>query len=521
MLQKLNERLQGVVAWIIVALVATTFTLFGVDYYIQARETSTNIAIEVNGEPISKEVVNLKYDRMRQALEARGVTEFDKQYKQQVLNELILNQVAIQSADQYGFHVSHSQVLEMIMRIPAFQEKGLFSQSRYLQILSGMHFTHETFQREVQEGMLLNQLRFAFANTNFALPNEVDTYVKLFNQVRDYRYILIFPRLFLNTISVSDEDINAYFKQHKQNYISPELVSLEFVCLSISDIKTKIHLTTDELTQYYQENQNNYVTKNGKIKPYEAVKSIVYEQLLAERAQVDYARALEELSDLSYQTPDELTSVSKKMGLPLERTSVFSKQGGDSPVTKNPHVITAAFSRDVLSLGNNSSPIQLDNETMIVVRIAEHIRPKQKPLEDVKSLIEESVRKEKSQAESLKLGEDILNAKNIKAREQLINQYQLTWKTATHAPRDEKQLPTWLNMLAFSLPDTPGVLIGRDLNSQGYVLLEIQKVIDGNLKSLNKDKLTQITQQIEVSEGRLDYDLYMNQQMHQAKILHH
>ena len=40
MLQKLNERIQGVVAWLVIILIAITFTLFGVDYYLQSHQTS-------------------------------------------------------------------------------------------------------------------------------------------------------------------------------------------------------------------------------------------------------------------------------------------------------------------------------------------------------------------------------------------------------------------------------------------------------------------------------------------------
>ena len=44
MLQKLNERIQGLVAWIIIILVAITFTLFGVDYYLQVAPVAAATA---------------------------------------------------------------------------------------------------------------------------------------------------------------------------------------------------------------------------------------------------------------------------------------------------------------------------------------------------------------------------------------------------------------------------------------------------------------------------------------------
>lgn len=50
MLQKLNEHIQGVVAWLVIILIAITFTLFGVDYYFQSRQIS-DAKVIVNDRP--------------------------------------------------------------------------------------------------------------------------------------------------------------------------------------------------------------------------------------------------------------------------------------------------------------------------------------------------------------------------------------------------------------------------------------------------------------------------------------
>src|SRR5262245_12210786 len=108
MLQKLNERLQGVVAWFIVLLIAITFTLFGVDYFVQSRKTSHAPAV-VNGHPISEMFFERNYKRIRAQNKSSLSLKEEKKLKTQVLNYLIRNEVMLQGAGHYGFEVSPKQ----------------------------------------------------------------------------------------------------------------------------------------------------------------------------------------------------------------------------------------------------------------------------------------------------------------------------------------------------------------------------------------------------------------------------
>jgi peptidyl-prolyl cis-trans isomerase D len=62
----------------------------------------------------------------------------------------------------HGFEVSPAQANSAILSIPQFQQDGHFSKDKYQQALTGALFTPETFQKEVRQGMLLNQQRFCF-----------------------------------------------------------------------------------------------------------------------------------------------------------------------------------------------------------------------------------------------------------------------------------------------------------------------------------------------------------------------
>lgn len=81
MLQKLNERIQGVVAWLVVILIGITFTLFGVDYYLQSHQT-TNSKVVVNGTPLTIQSFENNYRRARSMQDIEQMTAADeKNYK--------------------------------------------------------------------------------------------------------------------------------------------------------------------------------------------------------------------------------------------------------------------------------------------------------------------------------------------------------------------------------------------------------------------------------------------------------
>ncbi|KTD22623.1 SurA N-terminal domain-containing protein [Legionella londiniensis] len=622
MLQKLNERIQGIVAWVIVILIAVTFAFFGVDYYIQSRHDAEILA-EVNGEAISKREFELVYQRTRQFRDASQINPSQEQrFKRQVMNEMIINLVSLQAAKKYGFHVSGEQANAAILNIPQFQEDGHFSSARYQQALSGALFTPETFQKEVRQGMVLNQQRFAFIGTAFALPSEVERFIKLYMQTRDYVYWLIPAANFASGVKIADREISEYYQQHQKEFVSPEQVVVDYVRLSMADIKKKISLSEEQIQSYYEENRSNYLlpakwkvahilfaipsgasreeieqiqiraekaygelqadpnqfetmakqysddklsalqngilpwivagqsdmdkalinlTQPGQIsppiktrhgyqifkliaykpaetKPFSQVKEDIRGQLQSELAQAKYAQLMEDLSDLSYQSPDSLEPVARALDLKVESTKPFSRQGGQPPLADNQKFIRAAFSHDVLELGNNSEPIQVDDDSVVVLRVQKHIPASQLPLAEVSSKIADLLAKQKAERKALQIGQELLQANEAK-RQNIIEKYNLKTQEVASAGRESDEAPALINQLAFALPN-PGASKGGRLENGDYAVVELKKMNDGDPAKLDNEQIANITQQLEASYGVMAYDLYVNQLMRDAKINH-
>ncbi|MDP1601928.1 MAG: SurA N-terminal domain-containing protein [Legionella sp.] len=625
MLQKLNERIQGVVAWIVIILIAVTFTLFGVDYYMQSHQAS-DVEVTVNEQPITKQAFEINYRRNRQQ---RDPSEFtaasENALKKQVLDDMIANLITVQAARSSGFEVSAEQANAAIVSIPQFQQDGHFSTERYQQALSGAMFTPESFQNEVRQGMLLNQQRFAFIGSAFAIPAEIRRFVKLYMQTRDYDYLQISTALFLDKKQVTDEQVALYYKKHQAEFTAPEKVSIDYIRLSMQQIREGLKVSDEDIQRYYDDNQTNFLTpaqwkvshilfalpagadadmqkevkqnaeeayqalqnnptqfsqwvktmssdklsaqndgelpwisagqtefdkalstltlqgqisyplktahgyevfklisyKPAALKPLAEVKTQIAEQLTTEVAQNQYAQVLEQLTDLSYQTPDSLAPVAEALKLPVEQTELFSREGGNTEITKNKPVINAAFSHDVMELSNNSEPVQLDNDSVLVLRVNKHIAAAKKPLADVKALIVDKLALEQAEIKAKELGATMLSAKTeVPPYSSVIDAKQLVWHEVEQATRDSDKADAMINDLAFSLA-RPDSRDGRQLMNGDFVIVRLKKISDGQFKNLDKEQQSSLAQQIETSYGLMDYDLYVNNLVSTAKIERH
>lgn len=105
---------------------------------------------------------------------------------------------------------------------------------------------------------------------------------------------------------------------------------------------------------------------------------------LVERRFVEASR---ELSNLAYESPD-LEEPANALGLEVVTHEPAGRNGGEG-LTANPRVMQAAFSEEVLQDDLNSSLIELDADTAVVVRVRDHLRPSLRPLEEIRDEVED------------------------------------------------------------------------------------------------------------------------------------
>lgn len=120
-------------------------------------------------------------------------------------------------------------------------------------------------------------------------------------------------------------------------------------------------------------------------------------ELKTQQVEQRFVEATKQLEDSSFEASD-LAQPAQELGLKVETSEPFGREGGKG-ITANRAVIQAAFSEEVLQEGANSNAIELDPETVVVLRVKEHRKPELLPLEQVASSIREHLAKEQATTE--------------------------------------------------------------------------------------------------------------------------
>ncbi|WP_434672389.1 SurA N-terminal domain-containing protein [Pseudomonas sp. R1-15] len=127
-----------------------------------------------------------------------------------------------------------------------------------------------------------------------------------------------------------------------------------------------------------------------------SLKDKLTRDLKTQQVEQRFVEATKQLEDASFEASD-LAQPAQDLKLTVHTSAPFGREGGEG-IAANRAVITAAFSPEVLEEGANSTAIELDPETVVVLRAKEHRKPQQLPLETVTGPIRAQLAKEHASA---------------------------------------------------------------------------------------------------------------------------
>ncbi|TDF77897.1 SurA N-terminal domain-containing protein [Pseudomonas sp. H9] len=138
-----------------------------------------------------------------------------------------------------------------------------------------------------------------------------------------------------------------------------------------------------------------------------SLKDKLTRELKAQQVEQRFVEVTKQLEDAAFEASD-LAQPAQELNLKVQTSAAFGREGGDG-ITANRAVIQAAYSTEVLEEGSNSTAIELDPETVVVLRVKEHLKPEQLGLDVVSDSIRKHLAKEQATA-ALKAKADALIA---------------------------------------------------------------------------------------------------------------
>lgn len=258
-----------------------------------------------------------------------------------------------------------------------------------------------------------------------------------------------------------------------------------------------------------------------KIQSFDVVKDKVKETYIRQHAEEKFAEWRDRLADLTYEHSDSLSFASKTLNLPIKTSELFAKEKAGKDISQYKKVRDTAFSNDILNLQNNSDVIQLNPETVIVLRVKSHIVSTLLPLKDIAKQIQDKLKAEQAQRLAEQFAQD-LNAKLQKNEDvsKILTAYPFQWNKTGYIGRYYTKVDPAILDTAFSLPQPELVhqtkVYGVARLPNGYAVIALKSVKQGTVADQKQYAI--FAQQIQDSQGLLEYELYKQSQTNAAKI---
>lgn len=595
MARTLHERFSGPFVKVVLGIIGVVFGgFFGIQQYFNPR--SETYVAKVNGHEISQDEFRERYNNYRAQVQRMMGAQFDAQgfdtpeRKRELLDQLINEQLLLQANDQLGAVVPVSVVRQEIMGIPAFQVDGKFSPDQYRLLLAAQRKSPEEFEQSVSQDIALRQLTGQVALSSLVTDADVDQYLRLRDQTRDFWFVKL-PKPDAGS-PIAEADIAAYYKAHGNDFMTLEEISLDYVELDAAKMQGDIKPDDAALKQMYDAQKSKFVSaeqreashiliavgknadaaaqkaalakaeaiekelKAGKdfatlakadsddlgskaqggdlgwlekgvtdpafeaalfsmkkgdvsdpvksedgyhiiwlrdvhaqaVRSFDEVKAELAKKYVDEQREHQYSDISGKLTDAIYQDPTSLAPAAKALGLTVQKTALFSRNGGTG-IAANPAVVKAAFSNSVLAEGNTSDPIELGTDHIVVVRVDQHVKPEPKPLDAVREQIRAMLAAQQV-AKAAKERADTLLARLQKgeALEKVAAEIKLAPVEEKGIGRNAANLEKPLIDAVFALPlpaagkPEPGMVA---LNGDVFALFQLDAVKDGDPSKLD------------------------------------
>lgn len=259
MLQNIRNNVQGTMAKVIIAIIIVPFAVFGIESLFGGGQTDVAI---VNGKKISDLELRRAVDMQRQrVLNAMG-DNFDPAMLDEArlrgpsLDSLIGQTLLTDIAADSGMRVPVSLLDQLITSMPQFQQDGRFSPDIYLSVLRSQGMSPSLFKERLGTNILIAQLNAGLGESEFVTPQEMELLAGLVAQQRSYRYLIIPASVVAAKEPVTDDEIQAFYESHIDEYQLPEQVKLDYINLRLADFAKPV--TEEAIRTEYQSELKAY-----------------------------------------------------------------------------------------------------------------------------------------------------------------------------------------------------------------------------------------------------------------------
>ena len=259
MLQRIGDALKGQkwLAYLVLGALALVFAAWGAYGIVNLNFGGSDYAAEANGAKISLEEAHNRWVRQQTQWQQRlGGMEIPpdlrKRFQDQMLEGMIGEALIDERTQSLGYRVSTEALREAVQQEPAFQIGGQFSPEAAKGALAQAGISLADYERDLRTQARRAQLEGGIRASEFLTPAERARLAELEGQEREVRYLVLPAERFKPAAGVDDAAVQAYYKAHQAEYMTPESARLEYAQLSLAALEAQVTPSDADLRAAYE-----------------------------------------------------------------------------------------------------------------------------------------------------------------------------------------------------------------------------------------------------------------------------
>ena len=354
MISFLRERLQGIVAFSFLGIVALTFAFLGLPTFTQSF--NTNDYAQIGKYSISQSEYFRTKAQVEQNLRSQfgeGINFSDPAIIDIVSNltnnSIIEKYTLINLVDDLKVEVPAKYVETELSKLEAFQVDGKFSQDLFKNYLINFNLSKEDLMEDFESDLKLNLAVSLIDATSSSFNKSINQYLDLLTERRSVTFVELNTDNVTKEFELSDESLMSFYDSNIETFSIPEARS--YLLLDLNKPEMTLEVTEEEIQDAYNLFLENLPVPEKRISHimvirdnYENVDDYTNKvsRIANELSSVEFAQLVEELSD-DLGTADT---------------------GGDLGFT-NGEVFPLEFEQVIssLALGQTSEAIEFENNT--------------------------------------------------------------------------------------------------------------------------------------------------------------
>jgi peptidyl-prolyl cis-trans isomerase D len=423
LITKFNKMIRNrIVWWIIGGIVIITFVGWFSPHGGCETTAPTGQAGSLDGQPVTAaELRTARFDTYLDFCMMSGRKPSMTPQLDKILDEMAWKRVAaLRMAKSIGLNPpTDAELLAEIQRQQIFQANGAFSKNQYLaferNFLTPLGATTAQFENKLREDMILYKLQSSVASAAWVSPPELQRMVARYADNFRVDYVTLGTNMVSGSdISLTDDDIKAFYTDHTNLFEIPPRVGVRYVSLPISNYLSKADVETITIEEYYDTHTDEFTTTdtNGTkvLAPIEDVRSSI-SNLLVRESSTQAARdagtdLVISLAPARDGAPSVFEKVAEAAGLAVKTTALFNAEGPVPDINGDFDFINAAFKLRPTPDEYFSDAV-LGNDSVYILALATNAEPYVPAFEDVSAKVKPLAHEEAVKAALTRAAESV------------------------------------------------------------------------------------------------------------------